>query len=222
MCFSFIARLRCGCKPRSFVTMQLDLDQARSEVWTVRSTDAISRFVSMRSCFWMAVMLSASLAAAQSVPQGWKTAEARYTNQIPAQWEKAAKAAGPAGSCQIAIPPDWKTSTLADGRISAEAASSTFMHPFSAELAAYVPGPTFAEQVQTIKKNDADLHLTGITVVEDSPERYWETQKPAPGTTEWDITVPGRPNCHVTIQFPETAANEATARKIAMSLSPAK
>lgn len=169
-----------------------------------------------------AAALFAACVAAQSVPAGWKVVQARYTRGIPDIWEKAAKAAGTPGSCQISVPPDWKPEQQADGGMTANAPGSTFMHPFSAEVQAYVPGPTFAQQVEIIKKNDKDFHGSGQTVVDDSAKRYWTSQKPAAGTTEWHVNVPGRPNCEVIVQFPESAANEALAKKIAATLTPAK
>lgn len=169
---------------------------------------------------WLAAALFAACAGAQSIPVGWKVVKARYTNQIPDEWEKAAKAAGPPGSCQIAVPDDWKASPFVIGEV--EAPSSSYLHPFDVRVQADVPGPTFAQQVQVIKGNDKSFHVTGQAVIEDSASRYWTTQNPAAGTTEWDVTVPGRPNCQATLHFPESAASQATAKKIMATLSPAK
>lgn len=168
----------------------------------------------------LAAALFATCMGAQSVPPEWKIVQARYTNQIPDIWEKAAKAAGPPGSCQIAVPPDWKASPLASGGMAASSPHSSYLHPFEAEVKADVPGPTFAQQVQVIKKNEKSFSVAGKTVVEDSANRYWTAQKPASGTTEWEVTVPGHPNCEVDVRFPE--ANNATAKNIVTSLKPAK
>lgn len=176
----------------------------------------------MQVCLCLAASFFATCAGAQSVPPGWKTLQVRYTNQIPDAWEKAAKAAGPPGSCEIAVPPDWKSSPLANGGVAATVPSSSFSHPFEAEVQADVPGPTFPQQVQIIKNNDKSLHIAGKTVLEDSPKRYWTAQNPVSGSTEWDVTVPGHPNCEVIVRFPKAGSNEATARSIVMSLRPVK
>lgn len=174
------------------------------------------------AAFVFAAALFAACVAAQSVPAGWKAMQARYTNAIPDVWEKAAKAAGPPGSCQLSVPSNWKTMQLPDGGMSGSDPDSTFMHPFDAEVHADVPGPTFAQQVQVIKQNDKDFHVQGETVVEDSAAHYWTAQKPAAGITQWDVTVPGRPNCHATLHFPEKPADEALEKKIVATLKPAK
>jgi hypothetical protein len=175
----------------------------------MRSVPGIVKCLPRYAALCASLVLPGAGAWAQAVPPGWKIVTGGFR---PFPGESAPKATG---SCQIALPPDWTPSPLVAGEMDAPEP-----HHSSAIVSASRPGVTFAREVKAAKDNQKAMPVKGQLVIEDSSQRYW-TQARYLGATHWDVTAPGNPVCNLKVEFRKAAA-EATARKIVMSLKPAK
>jgi hypothetical protein len=155
-----------------------------------------------------AVLVVASCVWAQTVPSGWKVVKGGFT-PFPGQNLSAAPDA-----CRIAVPADW-TSFIMSNNV-----HEPHSMGFTATVTASKPGISFAEQVRSAKSLQKMSPVKGKTVVEDSAKRFW-TETKSGSATEWNVTAPGNPNCDLDLSFSD-AADEATAKKIVMSLGPTK
>jgi hypothetical protein len=136
----------------------------------------------------------ASLAVASTVPAGWKVVKDHK------------------GTCQYAVPPDWKTGTFGDatspdgkGSINVNGAQQT---------------------MSEIKQNSA-MVMPVDKVVEDTPSRYWYVYK-AQGSAEvdntnWYVAVPASSSvtCIAQISF-KGATTEALGKQIVNTIGPVK
>ena len=142
-----------------------------------------------------AALLSAIACWSQNVPSGWKVIKDKQ------------------GACQLAVPPDWTTDKLLpsfakspDGKANAVAHGVRSGQSFAQATA-------MAKQVMKPSK-----------MIEDSGKRLWyayEGNSSANGGTNWYIAVPGTPVCTAQVSFKDPSL-EDTAKKVALSLSPAK
>lgn len=141
---------------------------------------------------WTAAIFSSLLLA--QVPSGWKVAKDR------------------AGTCQLAIPADWTPDKLVSSFVSSpDGKANAVIHSLRA-------GQSFADAVAMAKQV-----MTPSKVIEDSPKRTWYAYQDASGKpgTNWYVAVAGTPVCTAQVTF-QNPATEETAKKIALSVSPAK
>jgi hypothetical protein len=136
----------------------------------------------------------AALAAAQSVPAGWKIATDRRK------------------LCQIAVPADWVADKIMPSQLtSPDKKAKVLVHGIPA------PG-TFASTVETAKKMFAPTK-----VFEESATKAWWASEPSnhkPGAS-WYVATGGASVCDAQVEF-EGAAFDEVAKKIVASLGPAK
>jgi hypothetical protein len=163
----------------------------------------------MKQTAWLAVVvLMAACAWAQAVPSGWKIVKGGF-KPFPGENVPAAP-----NACRISVPADWVDF------IEANNVHEPHSFGFSAEVTASKPGMSFGQQVRVAKDLQKSYPVKGKVVVEDSSKRFWTETKSA-GRTEWDVIAPGSPNCNLQMGF-DAPADEATAKKIVMSLGPSK
>jgi hypothetical protein len=125
---------------------------------------------------------------------------------VPAGW-KVVK--DKQGACQVAVPADWAADKLIasfvsspDGNANATPHGLRYGQTFAA-------ASTQAKQVMPPTK-----------VIEDSGKRLWYAYAGA-ASTNWYVAVPGSTVCTAQIAY-KVPAMEETAKKIALSLTPAK
>jgi len=142
----------------------------------------------------VALLLAVGLQA-QEMPSGWKVVKDLQ------------------GKCQLAVPPDWVPDSLVKSFVnSADGKSNAVAHPSR-------PGQSFSEVTALAKQV-----MPPTKSLEDSAQRVWyayTTNNSAQGATNWYIAVPGTPICTAQVTF-KVAADEAIAKKIALSLTQAK
>lgn len=151
----------------------------------------------MKRMSWLVGPAALAFAAlcihAQDVPNGWKVLKDKQ------------------GTCQMAVPSDWTTSAIAPSLAnSPDNQSTAVVHGVSADQ-------SFAEAKEMAKQV-----VKPTTIIEDSAKRLWYVYEGnRSGVTNWYVAVPGKPVCAAQITF-KAAAMEDTAKKIVMSVAPAK
>jgi len=132
---------------------------------------------------------------AQDVPSGWKVVKDKQ------------------GACQLAVPAGWVADKLISSFVgSADGKANAVPHGVRA-------GQSFVEATTLAKQG-----LQPTKTIEDSGKRLWYAYQggsTAAGGADWYVAVPGNPVCTAQISF-KTPAMEETAKKIALSLKPAK
>src|SRR5581483_3187597 len=112
---------------------------------------------------------------AQDVPSGWKVLKDKK------------------GTCQMAVPADWTTSSLIpSSATSPDSKSSAVVHGAD-------PSTSFAEAKATVK-----TMMKPTKILEDSDKRLWyvyEGTGSGAGVTNWYAAVPGKPVCTMQVNF---------------------
>jgi len=153
-------------------------------------TACTQRYVAWGAVLSGAILLG-GMAAAQTVPAGWKT----VTDMRKV--------------CQIAVPADWTPDALLKSMLtSPDQKANVVVHGMSA-------GTDFARVMANAK-----MMLPPAKTFEESATRLWYEEAPKPGktSTKWYFAIGGAQSCNAEIEF-EGAALEGTAKKIVSSLA---
>lgn len=115
------------------------------------------------------------------------------------------------GTCQVTVPSNWKQGTLLKSRASAPDDEASVVVTSTEGFA------TLAEIKPIIQSS-----LIPVKTLEDSAQRLWYQYKRDDEGTGWYVGVPGKGAiCGAQIGF-KSAAQADLARKIALSVGPAK